>query len=312
MIFLFAGTLKNVKIQLDMIFIKLQKNLVFFLVAALILNHALPIAYSADPLNPLDLMTPVVSLEEAAQNNQQNQTLSDESSTQFMMSSNFALSSSARLNVSGTAYNEVDHTLLNGSPIVEAVGGNDVSGKPPGYVRFTQTSTKAYEYRYNISSSKTAYVENTIRFDSEPGNLPEDLILGLQGPAGISITVDIEDTSGEMACFLLSMTGFFQNYSFDLDTAGDHISENFDRTQIRSVKFRVDRGVIPASTQWIDFIRVRTDGLFHLSVPGTAFNESAHTVMDAFPSVDALAGNTEEGKPIGYVQFEHFSERSFQ
>lgn len=312
MIFLFAEALNNVRIRLVMIFIKLQKNLAILLTFAIILNLTLPSAYSADPLNPLDPGMPVITLEETAQKNQQDPTVPDEGSMQFMMSSNFALSSSARLNVSGTNYIEVDHTILNGSPIVEAVGGNDISGKPPGYVRLTQSSSKAYEYRYNISGSKTAYVENSIRFDSELGNLPENVILGLQGPAGVSLAVDVEDASGEMACFLLFLTGSFQNYSLDLNTAGVHVSDDFDRTQIASIKFRVDREGFPANSQWIDFIRVRTAGLFHLNVPGTAFDESAHTVMDAFPSVEAIAGNTEVGKPAAFMQFDHFSERSFQ
>lgn len=290
-------------------FSKLQRNLAFtfsFLLVPAQIFYTL--AFAAELTDSARPPQPVAS-PMTFKNTIPGTTGSDPSFSFFTLST---LSNFTRKVVTPEAYDETQHTAFNSAPRVETSGGNTIDGRPPGYVRFHQFSEDAYQYRYNLKGSRTAFVKNRIVFDHTPADLTEGVTLGLQGPAGVRVNVTVTDTKGNAAYFVLDLTGQFQNYTLPLKESGDHRDVGFDRSRIVSIDFEVNRQVVPNRSQWVDFIRVRTRGLFYENVAPTAFDASRHTDLGGVPSVEAFGGNPFPNRPPGYVRFKQFSRRNFK
>ncbi len=197
--------------------------------------------------------------------------------------------------VTGAVYNTALHTSLPGNPVLAASGGKsatDPVGTFPGVGTITQTSPKDFTFGYNLNGSTTAFAFGQIDFPAAiGGTVPQDLILGLNGPANATVLVEVYDTAGLKADFTLALTGADQNYTLSL--AGDNIPAGFDRTKIDFINFVMDRSKANFTGN-VNSIAIHTGGLDYVGpVTGDVFNAALITALPNSPVVSANGGKVD-------------------
>ncbi|MCM8775126.1 MAG: hypothetical protein NC930_02050, partial [Candidatus Omnitrophica bacterium] len=190
---------------------------------------------------------------------------------------------------------------------MKAGGGNycdlETPGLPPGYVVLTQPSSGHIRFRYNLRGSKTSFVKVQIEFTGDPGDLPQDFVLAVNGPNHIRINVDVFDVEGDGARFQLVLIGEPRNYTLTLDPLEPNVDENFDRRHVSKIEFELNRDLV--GYDLINYINVRTAGL-DSPLEGQRYDESKLTVHTNTPRVSA-AGLSEPGGLNAYITLEQMS-----
>ncbi|MDD5670935.1 MAG: hypothetical protein PHN49_04780, partial [Candidatus Omnitrophica bacterium] len=209
--------------------------------------------------------------------------------------------------INGTAIDEAVHTQIPNRPVVTAAGSNTVPGSVPGFITLTQTSTKEFQFVYDIKSSATSFVFSTINVND--GMLPQDFIFGVKGPNGAQIKVEVVDASGKKAEFALNLVGDFKNYTLSL--AVNNVPTGFDRNHIKAINLVMDRNMAKGINR--DTIYVKTLGLdFTPILNGNAFNETAISQLPNQPTVTAAGANTVANGVPGFITMTQTSDKEFE
>ncbi|MBN1689106.1 MAG: hypothetical protein JW893_08405 [Candidatus Omnitrophica bacterium] len=210
--------------------------------------------------------------------------------------------------LTGEAWNPALHTYLPDQPTISATGANVSPNRIPGFVTIQSQTDREIQYVYDLGGSPTSFVFTQIFFSKSVGSLPEQFVLGIQGPNQSMIKVEVVDNYGNVAIFLVRMTGDLQNYTFDL--AGGNVPTGFDREDIAFINFVTDRDL--ASGYPRGNILIQTRGLDYTPVlDGVAFNEDALTVHTGTPTVTAEGLNMVFGRLPAGVTLEQESADEF-
>ncbi len=211
--------------------------------------------------------------------------------------------------VSGTTYDANAHTQLPNRPTLNAAGANTIPNRVPGFITQTQNSNKSYEFIYDLNGSKTAFVFSQINFSNGIANLGNNVVLGLNGPAGVQVKAEIVDVNGEKVVQILNMTGSLKNYNLAL--TGSHVPAGFDKTQIQFINLVLDRDLAGGNNR--DTIEVMTNGLdFAARVDGATFNDAALTEYVNSPALTATGGNTDPNRVPGAITLTPISDEEFK
>lgn len=192
--------------------------------------------------------------------------------------------------VDGTAYDSFAHSALIPPPLLAARGGNQNPEGPAGGVILTGEAPAEFSFVYDLWPDQAAFVETVMDWQTGVldaagfGTLPEDFVIGVKGPAGARLEVQIEDDAGWLATFRLNLTGDFQNYLMDL--SGGDVPAGFDRSKILAIRFLMDREL--AVYNYRGMIEIRTGVPL---IQGDLFDESLHTVLTNLPDLEWNGGN---------------------
>ncbi|MBI3307289.1 MAG: VCBS repeat-containing protein [Candidatus Omnitrophica bacterium] len=244
--------------------------------------------------------------------------------------------------VDGSPFNAALHTSLNGNPVVSAAGGtaDSAPGAAQGTGTITQDSPRHFNFNYDVSAGNKTFAfaqisngffEKTVAeggtcnpsapgftscFNGDAQSVPQNLVIGVKGPAGSRVKVEIVDTTGAKgltATFILNLTGNAQNYTLDL--SGDNIPQGFDRTKIAVINFVMDQGLAangtanPANTGIIEVTTVGLD--FIVPVDPAAYSQAALTTLPANPVLSSNKGAASGGTADGSITQTQTSPRDF-
>ncbi len=189
--------------------------------------------------------------------------------------------------LSGDPYNTASHTLLPNEPRLKAAGANTVAFRVPGFITQTQISQEEYKFLYDLKGSQTAFVFSQLDFTQGLGSLPANVTLGLSGPAGSRVKVEVQDVDGKKAFFYLDLQGSLRNYSLDLTAS--HVPAGFDRSRVQFITIVMDREL--AGPHLRDLITVRTQGIdpSHLISPDGSLSSGDVTVLPGNPQVTVVS-----------------------
>ena len=96
-------------------------------------------------------------------------------------------------------------------------GKGNVADPLPGFATLTQSSPTDYHVAYSLNGSPSAFVFNQIDFlEADGASLAQNLIFAAKGPAGAQLKVEVVDTAGLTADFLVNLTAGYQNFTLDL------------------------------------------------------------------------------------------------
>lgn len=139
------------------------------------------------------------------------------------------------------AFNTASHTVLE-SPNKPSLGKIDGSSlgdtEADGTIAGKQTSASHVEFDYTLADDDDfvvgqigyGYFDANGVFQGTPGNIGNNLVLGVNGPAGKEFIVEVMDTQGNLAKFSVKTDGTGKNYTLNL--AGGNVPAGFRNDRI--------------------------------------------------------------------------------
>ncbi len=162
-------------------------------------------------------------------------------------------------------FDETRITSLTHDPSVAITSGN-TSGGAAGIGRLDPIDPDRFDFEFDTRPHRGSFVTASIQwgefvngsFHGTPGSLPTEWVLGLRGPAGARVRIEVVDTSRNRASVFALLTGGFQNYTVPL--TGFHVPDDFAPNSIAQVNFKMDRRRL-TNNATTGVIQVRTKGL---------------------------------------------------
>ncbi|HLD50038.1 MAG TPA: hypothetical protein VJC08_02455, partial [bacterium] len=194
--------------------------------------------------------------------------------------------------VSGTTFDSNTLTVTPNLPLISAAGGRtNPADAADGIGTVSQVSSSEFNFNYNLNGGASDFAFATVDIPGANGGaLPINFVLGLNGPNGAKAKVEIKDTTGKTAKFLLNLAGSLKNYTLTL--SGDVLPSGFDISKIDSIAIVMDRG-LANSTGNTGTLNVRVAGLDYAPViTGTTFDANTLTTEPNFPGISAGGGRT--------------------
>jgi hypothetical protein len=216
--------------------------------------------------------------------------------------------------VDGAAYDAAVLTDFYSTAGVSASGGKVNPTSLPGIVTLNQTGSGEFIVNYDVSPSPDSFVFSTLDFGSSGLPMPQHLIFGLRGPAGLAagqkaqVKAEVIDIWGNRVSYYLNVTNALQNY--DLSLVGDAVPAFFDKGHVQYINFVMDEKL--SNNHYADSFLVRSKGLIYIpTVNGTGYNGSLHTDLGGSATVSATGGKVEPLSLPGTVTLDQESSKEF-
>ena len=216
--------------------------------------------------------------------------------------------------VDGAAYDAAVLTDFYSTAAVSASGGKVNPTSLPGIVTLNQTGSGEFVVNYDVSPSPDSFVFSTLDFGSSGLPMPQHLIFGLRGPAGLAagqkaqVKAEVIDIWGNRVSYYLNVTDALQNY--DLSLVGDAVPAFFDKGHVQYINFVMDEKL--SNNHYADSFLVRSKGLIYIpTVNGTGYNGSLHTDLGGSATVSATGGKVEPLSLPGTVTLDQESSKEF-
>ncbi len=182
-----------------------------------------------------------------------------------------------------SAYDPSQNTVLPNRPSVGSgvgSGGAVVSGS----IQTQQSSSKNIQVQYsNLDSDDYAFVYLS---SGTPMSLTNGITVGVNGAAGSKLKMELKDASGNVASFLLTLSGTMTNYALSGAYLSNY-SSYLDTTHIAEVVFVVERARMGASGSFA----IETAGLSYtpLIAPDPTLTATDVTMLSEVHHVYSIA-----------------------
>lgn len=147
-------------------------------------------------------------------------------------------------------------------------------------------SSSEFEFETDLSGSPTSFTTVSVTqgyFDSKgifQGQgmvLDEKLVIAARGSDAGKVKIEVIDTHGRKAVFVLNLKPIYQKYEIPL-TAG-FIPDGFDRNSIAMINFVEDRALLGTRTR--DLIKIRLNGLrYEVPIRDAALDAVKQTLVE--------------------------------
>ena len=144
--------------------------------------------------------------------------------------------------VTAAAYNQAVLTNLTGSPVITSSSAS-VGGTANGTITVDQNDAANFSFDYTLADNDD-FVFSSLGFPNGQ-DLGVDIVLAAKIPSGKQMRVEVKDSAGKTADFLLKGTGTKKNYTLSL--TGDNIPSDFVVTSVKQMVFVADKTHMGAS-----------------------------------------------------------------
>ncbi len=152
-------------------------------------------------------------------------------------------------------------------------------------------SSGNFEYDYDLSGDSAAYTYTSLNNGGSSVDLSSDgnFVFAARGTDGGRIKVEVKDSGGRTATFVILLSSIYQNYTLEFDgsSVGSTIPALFDPTQITEIVFVQDRNI--GAPRLTDFVKIQTLGLDqNVEVFDITRNNLIQNGLDYFDMVDTV------------------------